>query len=58
VCATKKVIDIIIKSQWTEEFAIGSRALPGMQIKEFGENWYHDTLETLKAQFPNTHIPE
>ena len=58
ICVNKAVIDIVVKNRWTEFFKIGNSALPGIQIKEFGENWYEDTMDQLRTSFPNSVILE
>jgi hypothetical protein len=56
ICVSKKVIDLLVKNQWTEEFEIGGRALPGIRVREFGLNWYEITLKHLRSSFPNSRI--
>ena len=58
VCVTKSLIDVLVKNKWTDDFEIGSRALPGIQIREFGSTWYEDTLKQLRTSFPNSTILE
>jgi hypothetical protein len=58
VCVTKKVIDVLVRNNWTEDFRIGERALPGIKITEFGETWYEDALQQLKISFPESIILE
>lgn len=57
-CVNRKIINLLIQNQWTDEFEIGSRALPGTRIREFGARWYEDTLLKLKTCFPSTIIPD
>jgi hypothetical protein len=52
-CVSKAFVDVLIENQWTQEFRIGSRAFPGMQIKEFGVNWHQETLNNLELLFPD-----
>ena len=58
VCTKKSVIDILVENKWTDDFEIGSRALPGMRIRDFGPAWYEDTLKQLKTSFPDSTILE
>lgn len=52
-CVSKAFVEVLIENQWTLEFRIGSRAFPGIQVKEFGANWYDETLSNLRLLFPN-----
>ena len=58
VCAKKSVIDVLVQNKWTDDFEIGSRALPGMRIRDFGSTWYEDTLKQLRTSFPDSTIFE
>ena len=58
ICVSRNVVDVLLKNEWKSQFWFGSRAFPGITIKDFSDTWYEDTLGQLRIKFPDLNLSE
>lgn len=53
IMVTKRVIHVLNKHGWTDDFIVGSQKMPGIRITDFGPNWYEEAEARVKQLHPD-----